>query len=157
MTYSTVSRLFLSYTCLNLVLVAFSIPFHSLKKIASANTLLVAVATTQIFAFVSFPILIHYYQSLFPFLSASSAMFLHMFIHYVPLLWVYHGIGRIGLVHAGIAFLFFGLWYLTVRNIIKKIYTDKISTKIYDSIICFSSCWYILIVVWINLCSYWCV
>jgi hypothetical protein len=153
MTYSTVSRLILSYTCLNLLLVGFSIPFHSLKKIASANTLLVAVATTQIFAFVSFPILIHYYQSLFPFLSTSSAMFLHVFIHYIPLLWVYRGFG---LFDAGIALLLFGLWYLLVRSIIKKIYTDKISTKIYDSIIIFSSCWYILIVVWINLCSYGC-
>lgn len=60
-------------------------------------------------------------------------------------------------INAGISLLLFGLWYLLVRSIIKKIYTDKISTKIYDSIIIFSSCWwYILIVVWINLCFYGC-
>lgn len=150
MTYSTVSRLFMSYTCLNLLLVAYSLFFHSVKKLASANTLLVALATTQIFVFVSFPILIHYYQSLFPFLSVNHAILLHVFIHYVPLLWVDT---KLGPQSATIALLLFGLWYLSVRNIIKKIYSNKISTKIYDSIICFSSIYYFLIVVLINLCS----
>lgn len=154
MTYSIVSRLLLSYTCINFLLVALSLFFHPLKKTANANTLLVAVATTQIFVFVSFPVLVHYYQSLFPLLSAKSAMVLHVFIHYVPLWWICRGFG---FVNAGIALLLFGLWYLSTRSIIQKIYTDKIPTNKYDSIVFYSSFWYVLIVVWINLYSCGCV
>ena len=144
--YSPMYRLALSYTCLNLILVVFSFYFCPLKKIASVNTLLIAVATTQIFIFVSLPILIHYYQSLFPFLSKTGAMVLHVFIHYIPLLWV---CTNFGFEDASIALLLFGVWYLSVRKNIKKIYSDKISIRKYDAIMFYSS---LLFVVLINLC-----
>ena len=151
MTYSTISRLSLSYTCLNLFLLVLSCYFHSLKKIASANTLLIAVATTQSFCFVSFPVLTQYYQSLFPFLSKNGAMILHIFIHYFPLLLIDSDFGKWS---ACIVLILFGIWYMSVRSMIKKIYTEKISIQQYDSMIIYSSLWYVWIVWLLTLCSY---
>lgn len=151
MVYSTISRLSLSYTCINLFLLVVSYYFHSLKKIAYANTLLIAVATTQTFCFVSFLTLTQYYNSLFPFLSKNGAMILHVFIHYFPLLLIHYDFRA---QSACIVLILFGIWFLSVRNIIKKIYTDKISTKQYDSIVVFSCLWYVWIVSLLNLYSY---
>lgn len=151
MVYSTISRLSISYTCLNLFLLVISSYFHSFKKIAYANTLLIAVATTQTFCFVSFTILSQYYKSLIPFLPENGAIILHIFIHYFPLLLIHYNFGA---QSAYIVLILFGIWYLLVRNIIKKVYTDKISTKKYDLIMIYSCLWYLWIVFLLNLYSY---
>jgi len=150
----TFYRLCQSYTCLNFVLIFMSFFLPCLKNIANANTLLIAIATSQTFFFISFPILVQYYQSLFPFLSKGSVLIVHILLHYLPLLWM--NCKNMNITNVSIALLFFGWWYLMVRNKIKKIYSDKISLQKYDTIISSSSLLYMLIVVIFNLCSYGC-
>lgn len=147
----SLDRLSLSYTCFNLLFLFLSYCcFNAFQKIANANTFLVAMVTMQMSFFISFHIMIQYYQSLFPFLSRQGAILLHFTIHYLPLFWTRLDFQMKDSVIAWVMFL---SWYLLVRQYIKNIYTNKIRTEEYDHIITSASILYFGLTIIFSLCS----
>lgn len=149
MTYPVLYRLGLSYTCLNLFLLVLSYGIPCLKTIASANTVLVAVAITVSLGLISFPVLTQYYRSLFPFLTWEGAIALHFLVHYLPLLWVD---ACFGLESACVALVCLWIWYGLVRNRIQSIYTRRLSVQTYLTILLSSSCVFLWIATVFTLC-----
>lgn len=129
-------RLFLSYTTFNIFLCVFSLFYTDLTSIASANSLLVAVATTLMFVSVPFKIFIGYMRSIFPGITPTLAVIMHIIVHYGPVFVVGVHFNQRGAMIACVMML---LWYVSLRNHIQSIYTKEIPICIYDTIIIGSS------------------
>lgn len=145
---STISRLSLSYTCINLFLMLLSFPFKFLRHFISANTFLVAIAAFVAFFYIPFYTFIRYYQSLFPFLGIYSSLCLHIIVHFAPLFFT----ERItyNTYDTSTALLVFWLWYVIVRQNIQSIYIRKVSLLTYNRIVLVSSLLFVLLSVFLQ-------